>query len=680
MVGTEVVSREKIRGDCTFIDDIVLDSSVFGLTVRSSIECGEIVSISVPELPEGYVCVRAQDIPGENAVTFFGRGMPVLAQTEVHYVGEPVLLLGGPDKALLVSLASRVVIEYRATSGPRTTSGVECSTLKHSRGNTPQAFQDAYQIVEGHYRCAPQEAQYLEAQGAVARADGNSVLVYSSTQHPYHVRDTVEGVLGIPKSRVRVIVPDVGGGSGGKMEFPSLIAAHASLLSWVSERPARLIYTPTEGASFTSKRHPCSIRHKTALDRDGNILGMDVEMALDAGAYELLSPMTLERALLSACGCYRCDNLEITATLSLTNSVPSGIFRGDGAVPSFLAVELHGSRMAELSQVDPYLWRKRNIVSDPRAHEVLDDVVRRSDFQRRHAAYEAMKKRRKDFLSSRTPVRGIGLAVSYFGVGLVGTREGEKAYSVKVRLERDRSLRVLSSVVEMGQGAHASLAMIASKVLGIDLHRITVEPVDTSVVPDSGPTVGSRSIAIVGRLVEQCCRSIQRKRIRDILPIEARRSYHLPKDVRWDPDSMKGDAFPVGSFGGTVVEVEVDPDSLEVGCRGLWMTADSGKLLDSVSARVHVENGVLQGLGLASGEDAGAGGYFIPGAFDSVPVNVHFIEEPDVRGAFGAKGVGELSVVGVAPAYVAAVSQATGFHIDRIPLTSQVIQEYVDVR
>ena len=639
--------------------------------------------MTTPPLPQGCVCVRAQDIPGANALTFFGNSMPVLTDTVVRYLGQPIALLAGPDIAALLHLVAQTSIDYREAPACLSPQEAESQAiwgeLVQRRGNPEQAFTDASQTLSGEYHSISQEQLSLQTHVTLAQCTRRSALIHSSTQYPYHVRDTVAEVLGLAKSRVRVVVPDVGGGLGGKLVVPSLIAAQAALLSLHSGKPVRFAYHSRRDMVYASRRPPAHVRHSSAVNGNGNLVGLKVEVLLDAGAYGLLTPMIAERSLLTACGCYKCEHVHLRGRIVNTNRVPSGVYRGDGALASFLAVELHANKLARLAEVNPYIWRKRNLMANDSVHAVLDRVVTESDFQRKHAAYEAMQKRRPSFLASDTPRRGTGVAVCSYGVGLVGSREATRPHSVKVRLERDRSVRILSSAVDMGQGTSRLLASIAAEVLGIDRKRIKVEPVDTSIVPDSGPTMGSRSVAIVGKLVEQCCRSVQRKRLRDILPIEARRTYRLPKNVRWDAAGMKGDAYPTESYSGTAAEVEIDPVTLEIACRGVWTVLEAGRIIDPDIARIQVEGGVLQGIGcVTSGIANVLGNCGEPNVYDCVPTQVSFLDQEDTHGAMGAKGLGELSIVGVVPAYVAAVSQATGLNFDGIPLTSPAIQGYLE--
>ncbi len=717
----------------SFIDDIELKGSLAGLTVRSAITRGRITKLSTPPLPEGCLAVTAKDIPGRTSVSSRGNSMPFLADSAVNYFGEPIMLLAGPDREVLSGLAARIQIEYEEKTpllNPAEAGEKEVvDRIRFTRGEPDPAFREAYQIVESSYQTGAREHLYPDSQGAAASWNGRSLTLYAATQDPFSVRRELAEMLGLPERKIRVIVPCLCETLEGKFLPSILIAGHAALLSYAAGRPVKLVYDREEDFCFTPKSLPSLIHLKTALDRNGNSLAMKADILLDAGAYKTDSSEALVYAALAACGAYRCRNMEVEARLVVTNKVPSGLFRGAGRHQAFFAIEMQSARLAEISQMDPYVWKKKNLLSDGEitaaggrmsgassAGRVLDEVVGLSDFRRKYAAYSALKKRRKSLFDSSGPLRGIGLSICCQGSGhpvlptqaplkrasgrgkasgsgsAFGTRPAafpgvEKAqYSIKVRLERDRKLKIFSSLPDMGQGLAAGFKDLAAKILEMDTAKVRIEPIDTKSVPDTGPATMSRAFTIGAGLVEQCCLAIKKRRITSSLPIEVKRSYKRPQRLKQDPDAFKSkEAY---AWAGTVVDLEVDPITLESVCLGIWTVVDAGDMPDKRRAAAQFGRGIIQALGGASMEvlslDLGrldrqaCTDYHVPGILDVPPVFLRLLEGSDKSASAGPKEFLDLPFLGLAPAYAAAVSQATGLYLDRIPLTPEVVQECLE--
>jgi CO/xanthine dehydrogenase Mo-binding subunit len=687
-----------------FIADILPEDCLYGLTLRSEIAMGHILSIKVPELPPGYKAVTAADIPGVNYLQCPGR-MPYLAYKKVNFIGEPFMLMAGEDQAVLRELLKLIEVEYREEEpfyleGMKDRDDKRCRVLKRlsfSRGKINESLKNAYQIVEADYRTAVQEHFYADTQGAVALWDGKSLIVHSSTQDPFVLRDNIAGLLALNPRRVRVITPPLGCSLDGKLEPSFMLGGHAALLSYAAAKPVKMIYSREEDIACTYKSQGSWISHRTALDQEGNPLGMQVEITLDAGAYQLNSAHGLLKAAFSACGGYNCPNLEVKAQLIRSNRVPAGIFPGFGEAQSFFAVELQAARLAEIAHEDPVQWKRRNLLKrgdnlptkgkvreDAGGLPVLEKVVAVSDFNRKHAAYNALKNRRESILNTRNPLRGIGLAVCSKGIGYQGEEHGNKGCTVKARLELDRRLTILTSIVDNELESSRIFKQIAARILDIEPEKITVAPVDTANVPNSGAASAVRTLTVIFRLLEKCCLAIKKKRLTSSLPIEVRKSYKVPEEPGWDLESRKGSPYREYSWAATVLELEIDPVTLQPNCRGIWLAIDSGSIVDLLTEKLAlrmVKGMVIRALGYAAAAEHEPADilhilcpeeqYAVPGLMNLPLIRIDFI------GRGEARGIGDLPFSGVAPAYGAAVSQATGYYIDQMPLSPEIIQKYM---
>ncbi len=701
--------RRLLRKKSLFITDMWDDRMYYGLTVRSERAYARIIRILVPELPDEVIVITADDIPGENVLDVRGEQMPVLASGVVRYIGEPIAILAGPDIRVLTELSEAVRITYEEMDpffSFEIPSAEQITAQKvKQQGDPDGALADAFQVVEGEYRTGAQEHMYSEPQGAYAfwepsTGDSQSELltVYSPSQWPYHVRTSVARVLGVAPQAVRVNASENGVTLDGKVWYPSLVAAHAALIARAAKRPAKIIYTREEDFLYTSKRVPAHFKHLSGLDREGHLIAMKVWITFNAGAYPLFTQEILDRMIISSTGAYSCSNVRVEGRCVTTNLPPMNIFAGFGAAQSFFAVETHTFRITEVAQLDPCTWKRGNLLKrgqvtftgvpmkqDADAASILDLLERESDFQRKYAAYELQKKRRTTFADQERFTRGIGLSFAYQGTGFHGRGEDEEQCTVIVALDTEGKAEIRTSAIP-GSGALEQIwKQNVVDILGIDEADVTIADVSTSTTPDAGPSTLSRNITVVNKLIESCCTAIKRRRFRHPLPIEVKKTFRLPRVREWDPERLIGDPFTSTSWGGAVVEVDVDPITFETHVRGIWIAIDGGQILRPEQARKSVETGIFHALGWASTErieyNQGRLEWYDFQAYQTADYREYpliWIRFPESTERGPAKGIGELPLSLIPAAYAEAVSQATGKYMDKIPTTPETVNAYLE--
>ena len=690
-VGRSVARKDgigKATGRARYVDDLTFPGMLHGRTIRSTIPCGRIRSVRLDFDTTGFVICDARDVPGRNVVALIEDDQPVLAESEIRHLAEPILLIAHESRERL--LDARVVVDYEPGEplfdplcSPRA-----LKRLLIEKGDLERGFAESDLVIEGTYRTGHQEHLYIETNGVVAVPEEGGVAVYGSIQCPFYVDRALRVMLG-GSNGVRVVQTETGGGFGGKEEFPSTIAGHAALLALRSGRPVKLIYDRAEDMLATTKRHPSIVRHRTGVRRDGRLTAMEVEVVLDGGAYVTLSPVVLSRGAIHAAGPYRCEHVRIDGRAMFTNTPPNGAFRGFGAPQTQFAIEVHMERIAEALGVDPVRLRELNALrpgdttatgqvmrDDCSALEVLREAVRRSGFRRKRARYRGTN-------------RGIGLALFYHGSGFTGSGELKLASRAALELT-ERGVRVLVSSTEIGQGTRTMHAQIVADALGIPYDDVEVPYPDTAVVPDSGPTVASRTCMVVGRILQRCAEEL-RERLAGLAPAEHYRrhgplavakQYEPPDWIRWDEERYRGDAYATYAWGCDVAEVEMDPDTCELRPLRLTAVQEVGKAIHPALARGQIEGGTAQGLGFALVEQVvmrGGGmanaqltNYTIPTTLDTPPMDVTILENPYPEGPFGAKGLGELPIDGPAPAVVNAI-RSLGVDVREIPATPEIV-------
>jgi CO/xanthine dehydrogenase Mo-binding subunit len=729
IVGASVPRKEgidKLVGRAVYVDDITREGMWYGTTVRSTIPRGRIRSITYdPRIDwNEFTIVTAADVPGKNHIQLIVADQPCLADGAVNHCDEPIILLAHPDKQKLREAAATVHIEYEPLHA---VFGIEESERQApiiwgednifksfllEKGNVDEVWSQAAHIVEGEYRTGAQEHLYIENNGMIAEWSATSGLtVWGSLQCPYYVHKTLKAVFDLPDEKVRVIQTETGGAFGGKEDYPSTLASHAGLLAMKSGHPIKMIYDRMEDLAATTKRHPSRVRHRTALDKDGKLLAMEIDLATDGGAYSTLSSTVLSRATLHSCGPYVCPNIRVRSRAWATNMVPYGAFRGFGAPQAIFATERHMDEIAARIGIDPVELRRRNFLhqgdrnaTDQLMREpivldhLLDRALAESDFY--------AKRERFTRENAASPVkRGLGLAAFYHGSGFTGSGELYLNSLAGVEVAADNQVRVMVSNTEFGQGTNTILTQIAAEALGLAFDDVRMAAPDTAVIPNSGPTVASRTSMVVGRLIERASiQLIEMLRNQAGLNTHASREeffaacdtyrathgevkslcrYEAPPGIYWDDTTYHGEAYGAYAWAIYLAQVAVDTRDYSAEVEDFWTVQEVGRVLHPVLAKGQIEGGVAQGIGYALYEKVVCQNgrmannqmtnYIIPTAADVPPIHVVFEEIPFKHGGYGAKGIGELPHDGPAPAILNAIRDATGVGFNSIPLLPEDI-------
>ena len=720
--------REKVTGQSKYVDDLTFPEMLIGATVRSPIARGRIRNIEFTgDLPwEQFTIVTAKDIPGQNIVALISDDQPYLAGEFVNHPEEPVLLVAHPDKYLVEKARQAVHLDIEPL--PPVFTMEESLAQKHiiwgednvlktfvvEKGDVDGIWADAAHIVEGEYRTGAQEQLYIETNGIIAIASpAEGITIWGSMQCPYYIHKALLKPFPLPPEKIRVIQMETGGGFGGKEEYPSMLAGHAALLAWKSGKPVKMIYDRAEDMAATTKRHPSWTKIRSAISADGHLLGLDIEFLLDGGAYATLSAVVLSRGTIHAAGPYACPNVRIRSTAVATNTPPHGAFRGFGAPQSIFAMERHMDKMARVVGLKPEEFRRRNFLRTGQTtatgqviresidlEHLLDRALELSDY---HA-------KTKDFAerNAHSPVkRGIGFASFMHGAGFTGSGERYLESVAGIEAFPDGRVRILASSTEMGQGTNTILSQIVAETLGIPYSRVEVSRPDTNAVPNSGPTVASRTCMVVGKLVESAAMGLKQtlrkagfldenytdaqftaacaRYIQQFGPLKSFSQYQAPPGIYWDDETYRGDAYGAFAWAVYVAEVAVDTVTCEITVERFVALQEVGRVIHPLLAAGQIEGGVAQGIGYALFENvvwkdgrmanSQMTNYIMPTSVDVPEIRVYFEEIPYQYGPLGAKGIGELPIDGPAPAVLNAIENAIGVPVDEIPLMPEMLMQ-----
>jgi CO/xanthine dehydrogenase Mo-binding subunit len=723
--------REKVTGQARYVDDITFPGMLFGVTVRSPVARGRIRNIEFKgDVPwEQFTIVTAKDIPGQNSVALISDDQPYLAGEFVNHPEEPVVLLAHADKYLVEKARSAVHIDIEPLPAVFT---MEESLAKKQivwgednilktflveKGDVDSVWEQAAHIVEGEYRTGAQEQLYIETNGMIAVATPeDGITIWGSMQCPFYIHKALQKAFPLPPEKIRVVQMETGGGFGGKEEYPSILAGHAALLAWKSGKPVKMIYDRAEDLAATTKRHPSRTRIRSALTAEGKLLALDIEFILDGGAYATLSPVVLSRGTIHAAGPYVCPNVRIRSTAVATNAPPHGAFRGFGAPQSIFALERHMDQASRAVRLAPEELRRRNFLHTGQTtatgqvireavnlEHLMDRALELSDY---HAKTKAFAEQNQN---SRIK-RGIGLASFLHGAGFTGSGERYLESVAGLEAMADGRVRILVSSTEIGQGTNTILSQIAAETLGIDYSQVEVGRPDTNEVPNSGPTVASRTCMVVGKLVESAAIGLKQTLIKagllsenyggnefadacaryigEFVTLKSFSQYQAPPGIYWDDETYRGDAYGAFAWAVYVAEVSVDTVTCEIAVDDFVALQEVGRVIHPVLAAGQIEGGVAQGIGYALFENvvwengrmanAQMTNYIIPTSVDVPRIRVYFEEIPYEYGPLGAKGIGELPIDGPAPAVLNAVENAVGVPVNDIPLMPEMLMQALD--
>jgi nicotinate dehydrogenase large molybdopterin subunit len=736
---------DKVEGSLRYAADWQLPGMLHGRVVRAEVPSARITTLDVSAaraLPGVVAVLTAADVPANQVVERATGGlgelavaMPVLAADRVRYQGEPIALVAATNPQVAAEAAELVDVDYQDLPGvfdPERALEPD-APLVHDEGNVlvswtigrgdvDAALRAADLVVEGTYRTQRVEHAYLEPEAGVGWIDTAGVVTLRVATQVVEHAATIAAILGLPESKVRVIGAYLGGGFGGKEDMT--VEPYLALLVWRTRRPVRMVWERQDSIMASTKRHPFVMRYRTGVRRDGTIVAQDVDITGDAGAYPNLSPRVLFAACVTASGPYRVPHVRHRARAVFTNNVPSSAFRGFGAMQVTFGYEQQMDRAAALLGMDPRALRERNFLAKGDTiptGERLDTAVAAGECLDR--ALQALGGPAEPSGPGRRVGRGFAVNMQPYG-RTVWFRDRAACW---LSLEADGSLLLRSGVTDLGAGQAASLAEIASEVLGVPLEEIGVHVADSQLTPPAGGTFATRQLYMSGNAVLAAARALRA----ELQPVAAELLAADPADLdfedgmvrergdgrgvrlaelaaacrlrgvptshlgtwhaetgTFDPDSGQGASFPDYTFGAHAADVEVDTETGEVRVLAYAAAHDVGRAINPLRVEGQIQGGAWQGLGYALGEEVVVhdgqtastllASYLLPTAADLPDVRAIIVESGEGKGPFGARGIGEPTIGPPAATIANAVAAATGVRVTRLPITPERLLAAID--
>jgi len=735
---------EKVAGSTRYAGDLAFASMLHARLVRSPVPsaritgCDATAALAVPgvvgvlfgeDVPHNVIWV---DVPGQAVeVAALKASMEVLATERVRFHGEPVALVVAETEDALAEACDLVDVGYEelpavfepedalADGAPAVHAGGNLlGEWDIDTGDVDAAFAAADVVVEGSYQTQTVDHAYLEPEAGVGWLDDDGVLnLRVATQVVEHYRD-VARILGLPEAKVRVIAPYLGGGFGGKEDMT--VEPYLGLAVWRTRRPVRMQWTRQESLLARPKRHRMRLRYRTAATAGGKLLGQQIDITADSGAYAYLSALVLLYSAVHACGPYQVSNVRLRARCAYTNNPPTSAFRGFGGMQVVFGYEAQMDLLARELGLDPAEIRKHNalargdvlpvgqaIETEVLLARTIDAVIGRAGGKPRASG------------PRKAVGRGIAANLQSYG-RLVWLNDSAAAW---VGFQLDGSLSVRCAVPDVGGGQASSLAQIAAEILGVPMDRITVHFGDSALNPLAGTTTATRQLLMSGNAVYEACVMLRDRVLacvaeatgapvdklrlaggmiggmaggreggmplpealvtcrRRNVPIEALGTFFGPKGQPVIKSLRADRVFPDFTFGTHLCDLEVDLDTGQVELLRYVAAHDVGRAINLRSVQGQITGAVAQGLGMALLEEVVVadgvnltGGFFqylIPTATDVPEIDAVVLESGEGMGPFGARGIGEPPIGPPSAAVASAIADAIGVRPTSLPITPE---------
>ena len=741
MVRTD--ARAKVMGALDFGADYAQEGFLFGKILRSPHPHALIKSIDITKakaLPGVAAVLTAKDVPGRNGFGAIIPDQPVICGDKVRYVGDGVALVAAETEAIAQHALELIQVEYESLEpvfDPREAlkeaapkihdEGNLLSFNKLRKGEVEKAFQEAEVVLERTYEVPFIDHAYLEPDISMAVPQANgTMLVEGPMQAPFTVRRNINAVLGVPLNMVRVRQVPMGGGFGGKEDSPIDLGCRAAVLAHHCGRPVRMSLEREEVMLQTCKRHPMIMDVKIGAKKDGTLLAFQGVIYDEQGAYAGLGPVippaggSHVHAMIMMPGPYEIPNVKVDAYLCYTNNPYGGAMRGFGAPQVHVAHEQAMDELAEQLGMNPVEIRRKNgfkLGSVTATGQVLDQSVGLIDTL--EASEKAFNWEQKCAETGYVDVegtkrRGVGVGMGWYRTS-IGTYSD--ACGANIHVHEDGSVLLFTGITEMGQGAHTMLPQICAEELGVRMEDIRYVQPDTDIVPESGPTVGSRSTTLMGNAIVLAARQVKESILdaaAEMLNVPSERleakdrkiydrqnqdsfvsfkeaafkcmvtgrrligqGWWAPPKPSLDSETGQGDPYFVYTYSTHMAEVIVDVETGEVEITDYVAAFDIGKAINPKAVEGQIEGGVAMGLGYALMEEVvvekgviqnlSLRNYLIPTSLDVPDIKPIILEVENKHGPYGGKGIGEMPNIPATPAIVNAIANACGGRVRSLP-------------
>ncbi len=732
-------AEDKVKGKPLFADDYDRPGILYAKQLYSKFPHAKIINIDITEAqdsPGVKGVITRDDIPGKHTYGNVIEDQRALADVKVRFLGDVVCVVAAKTKRQADAAVEKVKVEYEelpAVFDPREALKEGAPLLYEERktnaqipqkvrhGNVEKGFKESDLIIKKKFTTPFLEHSYIEPESAIAFIDQQGTIrIKGSFQNPFTAREVIAGFLSMGLDKIRVQKTVLGGTFGGKDELMSAIGCRLALLSLKTGCPVKTTYSRENSFLESHKRNPFYMDYKVGVTKDGILKAVESDIVVDSGVYCSMSPYIALRGIVQGAGPYRVENVCSDAVSVYTNNPYTGAMRGFGSPQTNVAIESIMDIIAQKLDIDPVKLRLKNALKKgdvaPTGQKINHEVGLTEALQKT-AKKIGWKKKRKKYSKKQTGDyrKGVGIACCMRGISLGA--EGVDAAAASVSVQSDGRVIVTTGITDHGQGSQTVMAQIAADILGISIDRITYLEPDTSLIPDSGPTVASRSTFMGGNATKDAALKVKKRMIKIVaellespeeyvlvsggrfydrkspdleisfdeavkvcnnkaVPLFEYGWYSMPA-IDWDEEKGVGEPYFTYVYSVNAAEVTVDTATGKVKVDNFVSAHDMGRAINPMQCYGQMFGGAAMGIGLALYEevevvegvmkDRNFDTYTLPTACDVPDFQGIIVERPDPEGPFGAKSLGEPATEVVAPAVLNAVAQAIGRRIYDLP-------------
>lgn len=686
---------DKATGRALYAGDYRMENMLELALVRSEISHGSVHTLDVSALPEDVLVFTGKDF-AENVVADIFCDTPVLAYDRIRFRGEPIAIIAADTREKAKEAAKLVKVEYECLPIVRNTEDAKDPALPvlhgdsnlladffHEKGDVEKAFEESYLIVEDDFETPAQDHGYMEPDACFAYVEDDRLMVYTASQNVFADRLMICRALGLAPEQVRVRAAFVGGGFGGKDGHTCQI--YPSLVSWLTKRPAKVVFDREEVLACTYKRHGIKTHVKMGFSKEGKILAFDGSAILDTGAYAGYGASVHGLFTEHFPGPYEIPNVRLKTETYYTNKPIAHAMRGFGAPQGAFATESIISRAVAQLGLDPIGMRLDNALvqgSVGALGQPMDHCVGLREALKLVQESDLWKERE----SNTDPYVGYGVAGGFLSCGL-GQKIPDNA-KVSVREREDGGFDIGCGLVDIGQGSTTALAAMAADLLETDIENIHMIMADTDKTEDCGCTAASRSVFIAGNALMAAVKQYKKMK-------EAGLSYDIAMGEAAFPESSKdlgriGFPHAMYTFVAQAVKLRVDPITGSVSLLDIAAATECGKVINPLGLAGQIQGGIGMSIGFCLGEDCtwkdgqlihkNFATYLMPTALDVPNIASYHVDAYEASGPMGVKGAAEVSTVSIAPAINEAVRQASGAILTKLPLSPEEILKALEAR
>jgi len=711
---SRVDARGKVTGESPYSGDLSMDGMLHMKMLFAGRPHARIKSIRTDQAegaPGVAAVYTARDIPvneyglqWQDQPVLCGVGSSKEGADVVRFVGDQVAVVVAKTEAQAAVAVKLIEVEYEdlpvvtdpveamKTDAPRVHEEIGdsniCVHYKIRKGDAEAAFAKADVIVESEYRTPVQEHAYLQPEAGLAYIDDEDrITIVCGGQWTHEDQEQVAHALDLPDDRIRVIYPAIGGAFGGREDMSVQIVL--ALAAWKLQKPVRIIWSRQESMIGHGKRHAAVMRAKWGATKDGKVVAIENEIIGDGGAYMYTTNKVLGNSTITSTGPYHIPNVKTDVYGVYTNNVPGAAFRGFGAPQALFMAEMQMDKLAEKLGMDPVEFRVKNALKDgdpmgvgtpsPSPVTVTDCIeAARDKFE-----WKSDNRPRTVDHSSSSVVRGRGFAAGFKNVGFsFGYQENCWAKIELVGKSDIDEVILYHAGAEVGQGTHTAMSQMAAEAIGVPFDKVKLVASDTATTGTSGSVSASRMTFMAGNAIRGAAEASLKKWEMEERPAIGEFKYLAPMTTQFDPETGHSTPNFAYAFAAQAAEVEVDTETGHIRVIRFVSADDVGQAINPALVQGQVEGAVVQAQGYAVLEDYKTKNgyvltdqlstYLIPTIWD-IPEKVEtiIVEVKDPNGPWGARGVGELPYLTVAPAIASAVHDATGVWIDELPLTPE---------